>query len=113
MNKHCCYFILYFIFNKMITIKTSIDNLFYNENIITKENFIKWCNKDKEIFYKYVNNYSHKHYNKLKNPKSSINNYYHKKLIGYKNYDIKYNIINNKYDEYIIKLKKLLTWVIF
>jgi len=99
----------------MRTIQNIIDNLFYNENIKTKNDFKKKFNISKirkKEFYNYIKCFANKHYLKLKNPFNCINNYCRKKLIGYKSYNEKYNNINIEFKKYYDKYKNIYNNVI-
>ena len=94
----------------MRTIQIIIDNLFYNKNIKTKDNFknkIGTSKKNKEEFYNYIQSLANKHYSKLKNPTNYINIYCRKKIIEYKSYNEKYNEINIEFKKYSDKYKDI------
>lgn len=94
----------------MRTIQIIIDNLFYNKNIKTKDDFknkIGTSKKDKDNFYNYIKSLTTKHYSKLNNPTNYINIYCRKKIIEYKSYNEKYNEINIEFKKYNEKYKNI------
>lgn len=87
----------------MRTIKKIIDNLFFNEKIKTKEQYVEWTKYNN--IYTYIHKISTKHYNSLKYPIKYINRYVYKKIIGYSQYSIKYNEMNESFVNYVNKYK--------
>lgn len=71
-------------------IAQSLEFIFSNENINTRQDLYKWCNGNGlKKLYSYVERLSSEHWGKLIDPRAQTRHYLQKMLLGYKNY--KYN----------------------